>query len=265
MLSALRARIFAAALVLVAAPADAASPFDGFWVADLDTQIGQAGFDNYLVANGTYRCESCRPPRAYAADGRMRPVAGDVSVISEGVRIAGPRTIVTRVVDHEMTRQTTMTVALDGKTATYVALDKWPGRSRRLRTEYVAERVAPAPVGAHPASGSWRGLRYVAVPEEYRSVRLKEANGRFTRIDFRHGHYTAAIGGPAAPVAGDGKDIFKAVVRAPDARTRIETIALNGKPLVERTYTVSADGKSLVTIVRDPQDGSVFRTTSYRK
>jgi hypothetical protein len=134
-----------------------------------------------------------------------------------------------------------------------------------LRTKYVAKRVAAAPESAHPVSGSWLGLRYVAVPQEYRSVRLKEANGQFTRIDFRHGQYTAKIGGPPAPVTGDGKGIFKAAVAAPNTNTRVETISLNGKLLVERTYSLSTDGKSLVTTVRNPQDGSSFTTTSHRQ
>jgi hypothetical protein len=157
-----------------------------------------------------------------------------------------------------------MTVAPNDQTATYVSLDKWPGRSKRLRTEYVAKRVAPAPAGAHAVSGSWLGVRYVEVPVEYRSVDLKEANGQFTRSNFRHGHYTAKIGGPAAPVTGDGKDIYEALLRAPDARTRIETILLNGKPLVERTYRLSADRKSMVTTVRDPKEAAEFSTTSHR-
>lgn len=195
----------------------------------------------------------------------MRPIANDAAEVSEAVRVTGPRTIMTRIAEKEMVRETTMTVAPDGRTATYVSLDRWPGRTKRLRTEYVAKRVAPAPPGAHVVSGSWLGLRYVAVPEEYRSVRIIEVNGRFTRIDFRHGRYTAVIGGPPVPVTGDGKDIFRAVVRSADARTRIETVSLDSKPLVERTYQVSPDGKSLETVVRDPSDGSVFTTTSHRK
>lgn len=135
----------------------AASPFDGLWVDDLKTQMGEAGFDKYLIANGTYRCDSCQPPRNYPADGKMRAIPGDPSVISESVTIAGPRTIVTRVLDHEMMRETRMTVAPDDRTATYVAFDKWPTRTKRLSTEYVAKRVAPAPSGSH-------GIRLVARP-----------------------------------------------------------------------------------------------------
>jgi hypothetical protein len=256
--------LIAIALLMAGAPARAASGFDGHWVEDLKTEMGQAGFDDYLVEHGIYKCRSCRPPREYPADGKLRSVPGDVSVISESVRIAGPRTIATRIVDHEMVRETTMTVAPDGQTAIYVSLDKWPGRPTRLRTAYLAKRTAPAPAGAHAVSGSWLGERYLAVPEEYRSIDLREANGQFSRSNFRHGRYTAAINGATAPVTGDGKNIFRAAVRAPDARTRVETISLNGTPLVERTYALSADGKSLATTVRDPKDGSVFSAISHR-
>ena len=261
----IRAALVGIALAFAGASAQASSAFDGLWVDELKAQMGEAGFDTYLVSNGNYKCESCQPPRDYPADGKMRPITGDPSVISESVTIAGPRAITTRIVAPEMTRETRMTVAPNGQTATYMSLDKWPGRTSRLRTKYIARRVAPAPAGAHALSGSWRGVRYVEVPEEYRSVELKEANGRFTRSNFRHGHYTATIGGPPVPVTGDGKNIYEAVVRAPDARTRVETILLMGKPLVERTYRLSRNGKSMMTTVRDPAGGSVFSTISHRK
>lgn len=265
MLHAIKAVILGVALTCTAEAAQAVSPFDGLWVVDLKTQMGQAGFDKYLVARGIYKCESCTPPRSYSADGKTRPVPGTNPVISESVTISGPRTIVTRIVEPEMSRETTMTVAQDNRTATYVSLDQWPGRSKRLRTEYVAERVAQGPAGAHLVSGSWRGLRYIEVPEQYRSVYLKESRGQFTRSDYRYGRYTATIGGAPVPVTGDGKNIFKATVRASDPRTRVETILLKGTPLVEKTYHLSTDGRSMVTTVRDPKTGSVFRTTSHRE
>ncbi|HEX3423866.1 MAG TPA: hypothetical protein VHS33_10770 [Sphingomicrobium sp.] len=257
--------ILAAALVLSGASTHAASPFDGLWVDDLQTQMGEAGFDTYVVANGGYACDSCRPPRNYPADGKMRSVPGDNSVLSESVTVTGPRTIVTRIVDREMTRETTMTVAPDDKTATYVSLDKWPSRTKRLRTEYVAKRVAPSPPGANAVSGSWLGIRYLEVPVEYRSVNLKQTGNSFTRSNFRHGRYTAVIGGPPVLLTGDGQSTYKARVRAPDPRTRVETILLNGKPVVERTYRLSFDGKSMVTTVRDPKSGHVYSITSHRR
>jgi hypothetical protein len=259
-----RAATITAALVLGATSAQAASPFDGLWVQQLDTQAGQAGFDKYLMANGIYECDSCMPPRRYPADGKMRPVAGAHTPISESVRITGPRSMVTRIVEPDMVRVTTMTVAHGGQSATYVSLDEWPGRPKLLRTVYVAKRVAPAPPGAQAVSGSWRGLRYVEVPVEYRSFQLDESDGQFSRSSFRYGHYTARIGGPVVRVIGDGGKVIMARIAAPGPRTRVETLLMDGKPVEETTYRLSADGKSLVSSVRNPRDGSVFTTTSHR-
>lgn len=261
----MRAVFAAVMLALGALSAHAASPFDGVWIDELKTQMGDAGSDVYLIANGIYNCTSCSPPRAYPADGKARPVPGDTSVITELVSIAGPLAIKTRIVGPHMIRDTTMTVAADDQTAAYVSLDKWPGRPKLLRTQYLAKRVAPSPPGAHAASGSWLGIAYIEVPEDYRSVDLHEADGVFTRSNFRHGHYAAKIEGPAVLLTGDGQDVYMAQVHAPDARTRVETILLKGKPVVERTYRISEDGQSLLTAVREPGNDNVFSTTSHRK
>ncbi len=244
----------------------AASPFDGTWVDDLSSQVAADHADVYLVADGAYRCDSCAPPRAYPADGKPRQVPGDPETLSESVAVAGPRTIVTRIVSAEMVRETTMTVADDDKTATYVALDQWPGLAERLRTEYLARRVAQTPAGAHPVSGSWLAVRYVQVPEAYRSITLRDSGDGLSRSNFRHGRYTAKYGGPPVPLQGlSTKGDFTVTVSKPDERTRVETIRLNGKPVVERTFRLSPDGQTMETAARDPASGEVFRITSHRK
>ena len=147
------------ALAIVAAAssasvADARRPgaLNGDWVADLQTQTGLSR-DVYVLRDGIYGCESCSPPRSYPADGALRAVTGAPGV-SEAVTIAGPRTIVTRIVQPALIRVTTMTVAPDDETATYVSIDRRPGISVPLRTEYLARRVAPGPPGSHRVSGA---------------------------------------------------------------------------------------------------------------
>jgi hypothetical protein len=256
--------IAALAFALAAGAAQAASPFDGTWVDDLDSQTGVDHVDVYLVAGGTYHCDSCVPPRAYPADGVARPVAGDPGVVSESVRVAGPRSIVTRIVGPDMIRETTMTVAADDRTATYVSLDDWPGRASGLRTEYLARRIKPAPPGAHPVSGSWQGVRYTAVPEEYRSITLIDTAEGLSRSSFRRGRYTARYGGPPAPIEGVTGG-YQVEVGRPDPNTRTETILLAGKPLTERTFRLSPDGQAMETTVKDLAGGGVFRATSHRR
>lgn len=248
-----------------AGAACAASPFDGRWVDDLASQISSPQADVYLVAKGLYRCDSCDPPRAYPADGRPHPVPGDDDTVSEAVSISTPAAIVTRNVGHRMVRETTMTVSPNGKTATYVSLDRWPGLPTPLRTEYLARRVAPSPRGAHAVSGSWLGLRYVAVPVEYRSVELTDAGDHLTRASFRRGRYTATYGGPAVPIEGAEIPGLSAQVRKPDDRTIVETVLVEGKPTTERTYRLSPDGRSMTTVVRNLANNQVFEITSHRQ
>lgn len=254
--------ILALPFLAEAAPAG----FTGRWVDDLKEDAVADHDDAYLVANGTYRCESCSPPRAYPADGRDRPVSGDAGTLSESVTVIGPRAIRTHLIERDMVRDVTMTVSDDDATATYVAMDRWPGHDTALRTVFVARRVAFGPPGAHPVSGTWKAVRYVEVPEEYRSIVLEDSGTRFTRSTFRYGHYTAEVGGPPVPVLGLARARpVTATVSAPDPLTRVETVYIAGTAVTERTYRLSADGTTLETHVRDPATGEVFRSVSRRR
>jgi hypothetical protein len=167
--------------------------FSGTWVADLDSQSG-LGNDIYLVGKGHYACESCTPPRHYRADSKLRPV-GDSEGTRESVTITGPRTIVTHIVEPAISRATTMTVARDNRTATYVSIDHRPGIPQPLRTVYLARRTAWRPRGPHPVSGTWRGIRYVIVPELIRTTELKESRGTFAYNAPAGSSYAAVLGG----------------------------------------------------------------------
>ena len=262
---AVRAAVTATALLLAASgAARAAGPFDGLWVDDLATQVDPGHADVYLVQAGKYRCDSCIPPRAYPADGRARPVPGDPDTVSESVAVTGPRSILTRIVGADMVRETTMTVAPDDRTATYVSLDRWPGRADLLKTEFLARRIAPAPAGAHPVSGSWEGVRYVDVPIPYRSVEFRQDGDRLTRSTFRHGHYTAVLGGPPVPLLGAAEDRLTVAVRQADPLTLVETVFDGGKPATERTYRLSQGGKALQTTVHSFAGDRIFRITAHR-
>jgi hypothetical protein len=245
--------------------ARAESAIDGVWIADLSTQALSPNPDIYLVADGQYRCDSCSPPRAYRADGHPHPVPGDAEVITESVRVAGPRSIITHIVSPAMDRVTTMTVAADDRTATYVSIDHRPGIVGPLRTEYLARRTAPAPAGAHPVSGSWQGVRYVSVPEPLRTIELHEAGGALTYSVPLGVRYTAAYGGAPVVVQGPYGGKVMAAVRRLDDRTVQETRTDDGKVAFIRTFTVSADGRSLEVTTTVPATGATFRATSHRK
>jgi hypothetical protein len=219
--------------------------------------------DVYLIRNGMYRCESCRPERSYPADGKPHEISGDPDVSAESVTISGPRAITTRIEGKALTRETTMTVAPDDRSATYVSIDHRPGVSRALRTEYIARRIAAGPADAHPASGSWLGVRYVEVPVEVRTIVLHETGNQFTYSAPLIGvRFTAAYGGPFVPVEGPYKELA-AVKRLGPNRVR-ETLMAHGKVVLVRTFTLSADGGSLTIAARDPAKGTTFVVTAHR-
>lgn len=255
----------ALALAGSAAAHAASSPFDGKWVADLGAQVEADHTDVYLVANGQYRCASCRPPRAYPADGVVRPVTGDPDVTAESVSISGPRSITTHMVEPDMVRDVTMTVDPDDRTATYVALDRWIGRDRPLRTVFRAERVKPAPSGAHPVSGAWKAIGYTTVPEAYRTVELKVKGQRLTLSSFRGGRLTAVFDGPAATIEGVSNNRYQAALKRIDANSFQETVLSDGQPVTEITYTVSSDGLSMTSVTKDLAAQETFASTYYRK
>lgn len=259
----MRAALFIAAFAIPAA-APARSPFDGRWVAELDTQTGLAT-DVYLVAGGTYRCDSCHPPRAYPADGRPHPVAAAGDIVSEAVTITGPRTIVTRIESPTLHRVTTMTVAEDDSTATYVSDDRRPGVKGPLHSVYLARRTSPTPPGAHAVSGSWQGVRYVSVPEQVRTTELRVAGERLT---YRHplGYsFSAFFGGGFVRVRGPYETPVFAAVRRLGPRTIEETRRSAGKITLVRTYTLAADGLSLTIASTEPGAGHTYRITAHRK
>lgn len=254
----------AAALCLsLQASAYANSPFDGTWVADLDTQSGLAS-DVYLVKDGNYSCATCEPRRSYRADGKPHPIPGDPDVVSESVSITGPRTIVTHIVGPLLDRTTTMTVSADDRTATYISLDHRPGIPGVLRTVYLARRTAPTPTGAHAVSGTWQGVRYVEVPPEVRTTVLRITGDRFSYSTPLGTSFTARIGGDYVPIRSGASNGTTVAIRRSGQLQIEERIKQAGQVIAIRTFTIAPDGRTLEIATADPSRGTTFRAISRR-
>jgi hypothetical protein len=257
-----KAALLAAAALIAAGQAGAGSPITGNWVADLDSQQGLPT-DVYLVRDGTYSCESCTPPRRYPADGRLRPVAGNPAV-SEAATIVDSRTLATRTVQPDLDRVTRMKVARDGQSATYVSIDRRPGIKDPLRTEYLARRTAPAPAGAHAASGTWQGVRYVSVPVQLRTTILTDDG---ERLSYRTGtgySYSAAYGRGFVPIRGPYDGSLSVSVRRDGPNRVVEIRRQGGSDVQRRTYTVSSEGR-LEIATTNLATGNTFRVTARRR
>lgn len=242
----------------------AAPSFSGRWVADLSSQKLPNHPDVYLVANGRYECRSCSPPRSYAADGKPHAVPGDPEVTSEAVTVISERSILTTIVAPSLVRQTTMAVSRDDRTASYTSLDRRPGVSGILRTRYVARRIAPAPIDANRVSGSWRGIAYLEVPRQLRTINLRLEGDHFSYSTPTGVSYSAAIGGPPAMVRGPYAGTMTASVRRAGPDTLVETRRRENRVLFERTFRLSRDGNSLRISTKDESSGGTFVATSHR-
>lgn len=251
----------AAASILMSAGAEARSPFDGNWVADLDTQKGLPT-DSYLLRDGQYSCLSCAPPRSYPADGKMRLVPGDPDRTSEAVTITSPREIITHIVGSALDRTTTMTVSPNGGSASYISIDHRPGITTILRTEYLARRTASAPKGSHIVSGTWQGVRYVAVPTELRTTTLRVDGDKLVYSTPLGTSFTAKLGGDFVPVHSVHAADVQVAVRQTGPRQIEERAKQDGKEILVRTFTVSPDGRSMEIASTDLTQGKTFRVTS---
>jgi hypothetical protein len=251
-----------ALLLGAAAPADARGHgMTGRWLADLDSQSGLPT-DIYLVAEGIYSCESCTPPRRYPADGNMHPAGDDRT---EAVRIVDARTIVTRIVQPDLTRETTMRVSADGRTATYVSLDRRRGIDGLLRTEYVARRSAAGPPGSHAVSGTWQGVRYVTVPAQLRTSCFEESGDGLTYRSGTGYSYTARFGEDPVPIAGPYNGSLNVSIERVSPLRIVETRRQEGRLVQVRTYTLSRNGRTLESASYDPSTGTTFRVTARRQ
>lgn len=264
-LKARRAALLAAsaAALTAAAPAEPGGPVSGLWVADLDSQQGLPTVV-YVVKDGLYSCESCQPRRRYPADGRLRAVPGAPGT-SESVAIVDSRILSTRTVQPGFDRTTRMRVSRDGGTATYVSIDRRPGIPGPLRTEYLAQRVAPGPAGSHAVSGSWRGLRYVSVPLQLRTTILDE---RGDTLNYRSGtgySYTARYGGPLVPIEGPYDGSLSVSVRRAGPYRVVETRRQGNRDVQVRTYTVLPGARRMEIATTDPATGTTFRITARRQ
>ena len=253
-----------AALTQLATPAESKGLFDGKWVADLSTQSGLSE-DIYLVQNGIYTCNSCSPLREYPADGKLHSIPGDSEITTESVAVTGPRTIVTRIVSPALARTTTMTVAADDKTATYVSIDHRPGIKGPLRTVYLARRTKNGPSGAHAVSGTWQGIRYVAVPKEVRTTELRKEGDRLFYRTPLGVSFVATYGGGFVPVEGPFRGKFLVSVEREGNRKIVETVQQDGKIIALRSFKLAPNGRSIEIATTNVATHSVFRTTARKQ
>lgn len=233
---------------------------NGTWKTDRASVKFEQKPDEYLLQDGTYKCNTCIPPLTAVADGQFHPVADRPYYDSLSVKAVDDKTVEfhRKKGDREVS-STVITVSDDGNTATAKFHDATTPDAPPIDGQSTLKRAGPAPAGAHAISGQW-------VPEQVNDYSEEALNASYT-IDGntvtwsgQGQSYTAELGGPAVPVKGDIGGTTVAVSN--EGGGLKETFTRDGKVVNETATTVSADGKSLTWVSSDPRDGSKVTGTA---
>jgi len=257
----MRTHAFAAlggCLLAIAAPAIAASPFDGTWRVDITSATYDQKPDIMVLKDGVFDCQTCTPPYKLTADGKIHTVTGRDYADAMMVAVVDPNTVKSASYKGgKMYSEQTRVVSPDGAMMTvnwrsnYNAQGQWHSGTNTLK------RTGPAPDGAHAISGNW-------VPEVTEATKLDPNAGVFTlaltssTVTYKSStgeHYTARIGGPAVKMIGDQAGSTVSVRRISDTVFE-ETNYVKGKATSINTITL-VDPSTLKMSTNDLRAGFV--------
>src|SRR6267142_1808817 len=206
-------------LLLFSSCAVAASSFDGSWKIDLKSVSMTGKPDVYLLTKGEYSCSSCLPDLHVKADGAEHPVADHIYYDTAIVKVTGSDSIeITLKKDGKEFAHMVDTVSADGNTLT-TRFRNHLGNQELTGTS-AERRVAAAPAGSHPVSGSWQQQSFDA-SDAVRAIQYKMTADGF-QMSWAGQSYDARFDGKEYPVNADpGKTTV--VLKKIDARTVEET------------------------------------------
>ena len=236
------------------------SALNGTWKTDIKTLKFEQKPDEFLLQDGTYKCNTCVPPYSTPADGQFHPVADRAYWDSMSVKAVDDKTVeIHRKKGDTEVSSVTMTVSDDGNTLTNKFHDATTPNNPVDGTG-TEKRVGPAPAGAHAISGQWQPDQIPEYSESALSNTYKIEGNKVTST-LNGQTYTAEIDGPEVAV---GNDIAKTMVKVTreGANGLKETFSRAGKVVFEGVTVPSADGKSVTFTGTDPRDGSKVTYTA---
>lgn len=236
--------------------ATAQSVFEGTWKIDLQKVQMPKKPDVLLLQNGVYHCKTCVPPVSVKADGTDQPVSGHPYYNTMAVTIVDDHAI--REVDKKdgnVISDSTMTVAADGKTASFEFTDSSNNNTEPVTGNGTMMRVAKGPAGAHAVSGSWRTQSYGNVSDNALTRSYKIEGDMFSMNAPTGESYTAKMDGSEAPYKGD-PGATSVSVKKLGSHVMQETDKRDGKIISVARMTVAPDGKSMTIAVDDKLHGT---------
>lgn len=243
----------------------AQSPFDGTWVAKLDSvQLPQKP-EVYSLQNGTYECESCVPRINVKADGKDYPVAGSPYFSTIAVQAVDNNSI--RITEKQRDRVVyveTDTVSADGNTLTEKIADSSAPNEQPVTGEETFKRVGPGPAGASPISGSWQAESLRDISENGITVTYQSTVDGLKASTPSGEGYSAKFDGKEYRVQGAPAHNTVSLKRV-KANTIIETDKLDGRAHYILRMTVLPDGKTMRVTETDLERGTKTVYTMEKK
>jgi hypothetical protein len=236
--------------LLLPAVALAGTGFNGTWRTNVESVKTTGKPVVLLLAAGEYTCVFCNPPYSVKADGAEHKVAGQAYFDTAIVKVTGPNSaeIILKQGGKELVHFSDK-VSADGSTLTSKITNHYGAQAET--DELTAKRVAAAPAGSHPLSGSWVEQQHVAgeqAPVQYRMT----AEG--FRMRGNGQSYDAKFDGKEYPVKGDpGKTTVS--LRKIDDATIEETDHRQGKVVDVIRLELAKDMNSISVVDQDIAHG----------
>ena len=250
--------ILAAAFLSVPAMAD--SPFDGTWKGDVSSAQMPKKPDVFVLKDGMYSCKTCAPAYTIKADGTDQPVTGHPYFDTIAIKVVDDHTI--QETDKKAGKTVTtssVTVAPDGKTATFEFTDSSNSNGAPITGKGTSKQVAKGPAGSHATSGSWITTSFASLSDNGVTLTYKTDGDMLTMTTPTGQTYTAKTDGTDAPYKGD-PGLTSVTVKMTGKRTMVETDKRDGKVIGRITSTLEKSGTAMHVSYYDAMHA---RTTTY--
>jgi hypothetical protein len=256
-------KILVVVMLLASEVVFAQTPFDGTWMAKLDSAKLPTKPDKYSLSNNMFECMSCVPKYSVKADGTDQKVTGHAYYDMVAVKVVNANSVeFIQKKDGKVMLTDTATISSDGNTLT----DKWTDSSgtQPVNGEAMSTRVAPAPAGAHALSGSWRTEKFNSISENGLTVTYEGTENGLKMSDPNGNSYDAKFDGKDYPINGDPGHTLVSLKRIGND-TIEETDKRDGKIVGIIRLTVSKDGKSIQVEYNNKLQGTKMSYTLEKK
>jgi len=243
----------------------AQTPFDGTWVAKMETvQLPQSP-QVYLLQNAVYECSSCIPKIKVNADGKDHPIAGSPYFSAISIRVIDNNhlELVERQRDKTVYSETD-TVSPDGNTLMQNITDSAGADGQPISAQKTSVRISAAPEGSNPISGSWQAQKIDVTSDNGVTVTYHSITGGLQASNPDGEGYTAKFDGKDYPIQGDPARSTVSLKRV-NANTIVETDKQAGRVHYQLRMVVSPDGKTMNVTETDKERGTTMTYTMQKK